>query len=535
MDLDALAGVDRDGRLLAGLERFKDVRINFGSEKQKVPEQLEVVERHRSCVRRLNVEYDRERKGLGGRGLLNEYSILVPDLPTANDDADLELHACQDATLVHKSLSASFHNLITLDWDGPPILSANLLHSIKDHSTLRNLHLKGMVLDPEFALSLPCDLSLKLETIALDVHFPLSLREDVAQGKQVMFFDNVFRIAARSVQRVNWKGHFTEEIAIYVDPSIVFAELRHLTLDMVSFADSEVLNLFMGDATTPSTSKLRSLAIDVSTPSAREYLRTRGNIPTLKHFTWINYNTTDASYEDVHTFLEDNARHLESVHFPHAIPQDIIDEQLLPLLSSAATSLTSLHLVSDASSFPEGTLRLLGSISTLKRLWISAGTQGFRGNWEVDHALICDTLAPLRDLRTLAFSHEAYVTEPAPHPLASRFCDYYTAKVFPDKLDLRAYLTPEEKIVYDQCMCGKWNLLVSQQLWHLRNNAWERWHAERMGRVGKAYKQVFPQLEWCFVGQIPVDTVDGVVVPGEREQCLFSLRRKMDMGLWRPL
>lgn len=62
-DLDALAGVDRDCRLLAGLGRFKDVRINFRSDTQIVPAQFEVVKRHRMCVRRLNVECIRDSKG----------------------------------------------------------------------------------------------------------------------------------------------------------------------------------------------------------------------------------------------------------------------------------------------------------------------------------------------------------------------------------------------------------------------------------------------------------------------------------------
>ncbi|KAF9554689.1 hypothetical protein CPC08DRAFT_165259 [Agrocybe pediades] len=521
-DFNDLALVDRDCRRLAGPTRFKEVVVDLASAGRTVQDQLLLRdELNRRCIRRIDVvACPTEVKSR--LTLLTQVMESTNGIQESSNDYD-------PVPICH-AISTSFPNLHTLDWDGPSFQVVPMLEVVQK-SSIKHLRLNGSVLGEHIQDSME-GVSCRLESLYFDVS---SLPSE--QRTLNRFVNHLLRMIAPTLRQLTWRCKLSDEYV--VDPHLRFKNLRYLTLEATSFGNPSIVKSLIGPDT-----HIRSLSMDIWTSSAREFLCTRGNVSSLKHLSLLGPIPTHAHYSDFHAFLRANPQ-LETLHFKHPLSQIIIDEMLLPLLSSEFDYLTSLHLVSEESSFPESTLRAIGSISTLRHLWLSAGNQGFRSSWEVNHDVVRDAFSPSLNLETLAFSHDTYVTDM--HPLAPRFCDYYTAKAWPEKLDISPYLTPEQLLVYRGIASGSgtdapsFDVAVSQQL-QMRRVAWEKWHRERMSALVKRHGLSLPSLKWCFVGQLPfsrggdgVWDFAGCTIPVGREPCLFSLRKKMDMSLWRPV
>ncbi|KDR84677.1 hypothetical protein GALMADRAFT_720573 [Galerina marginata CBS 339.88] len=483
-DLKALALADRDCFRLAALSLFNDVQLEVCDSSYQCPigGQAPSTAFVPHCVRQLTVS-----------SRSNEGELLAKSLTQ-------EIPLQRLSRSIFGVINSSLPNLHILNWDCPGVLHEPDVGTPTVHN------------------------SLPLETLSLEVSLPVR-----PQAQSTDFFGSLFCLVAPTLRQLIWTGPLREDDFLIDSNITAFPNLRSLTLDKISCESDRLLNLFLGKDT-----KVQSLSID-SSPSTRILFRFRDNIPTLRQLCWINRDADDHFYRDFLTFLDKNSD-LETLQIEHPIFPTFMDQSLLPFLQQNFDYLTSLHLVSDAAEFPEQSLRALASLTTLRRLWLSAGNQGFRSTWEVDHTTILQCLSPLHGLEILAFSHDTYTTNV--HPLAPRFGDYYSTKALPADLDVSKHLTHAEFELY-QGKDVEYNLGITQQI-TMRRLAWENWHTEQMMEIANAYARTFRALHWCFVGQLvlapgertPFSTVGS---PPEREPCLSSLRKMMSIAHWRPI
>lgn len=94
---------------------------------------------------------------------------------------------------------------------------------------------------------------------------------------------------------------------------------------------------------------------------------------------------------------------------PIANETELLDTKILPLLVSSFTALTSLNLVWRGLSIPESSIEMIGSLTSLEQIHLSAGDQhGWRHNWLIDHELMRQHLGKLPNLKRIAFSRDSY-------------------------------------------------------------------------------------------------------------------------------
>ncbi|KAH9484609.1 hypothetical protein JR316_0004091 [Psilocybe cubensis] len=492
-DLKALALVDRDCYKLAALSQYRTLQIEA-----RIQAPGAYAFSHGQCVRRLNV---------------------IPP-PWGKDSAvpSLGRPPC------HTGTSLFLPNLSILNWDGPSFTADTILECMRT-SSVQHLRIRGAVVKSLSTtlplISTPCP----LETLSLDIDWSDG---DSSQGN-VLLTEHLLRAFSPHLRQLIWKGRQTRYNDTFTRHLPSFPRLRSLVLDSVLLHSEDALYHLFGNKTC-----IDSLSVDTASPANRAFLRTCGSLPTLQHFSAIHDAWSDCLYQDLLTFLEHND-HLETVHIAHPIPPTDMDLRLLPILNQYFGALTSLRLVFDDIDISQQSLQTISSITTLKQLWLSAGNQGFRSTWVIRHHDILKYLKPLTGIETLAFSQDTYIT-PNPHVLSPRI-DYYASKALPVGVDIAAYLTSPENLLYEGHNVD-YETGISQQA-QMREQAWERWHADCMLTFANQYSQAFLSLRWCFLGQLAFsgDNQTGFAVVDtklRREPCLVSLRKKMSIDIWRP-
>ncbi|PPR07446.1 hypothetical protein CVT26_013478 [Gymnopilus dilepis] len=524
-DLRSLALVDRDCCRLASLSLFKAVNIDVGANGgHELMHHLLTSPSPSSlyrCIRRLVVEALQEDP-LGRPSPFTSLDVA----PSGPSDVKHPAAAFQST---FRLLNSPLSNLHVLEWIGPAVPLVTLLRSLSS-SSVRHLRLHSPLAEVDVDFG-PLPRPLALETLDMHISPCTQYQHDLLAG----LYRNFLGCIAPTLRQLVWKANCFAGDAI-VDPDIVFPQLRSLSLFLEAPPSMPcVFGALLGRST-----KVNSLLVD-SEPAARRFLKSCVPVDSLEHFCWTQSRDTDLSLDDVLQFLHLNPQ-LETIHIPDPLSPTTIDESLMPLLRDHYDALTSLHLVWDAPTVSEQSLAHIASLPTLRSLWLSAGNQGVRSTWEVNHDLVRKHLSTLHSLETLAFSHDTYPT--SAHPLAPRFCDYYATKALPVDLDISQYLTSEEYGVYQgrnaECKSLDYDDAISRQI-QMRRRAWERWHAKRMGELAAKYSQVFPMLRWCFVGQLAFgrstfeNAFSTILDPPQREPHLFSLHRKLCLGTWRPI
>jgi hypothetical protein len=133
----------------------------------------------------------------------------------------------------------------------------------------------------------------------------------------------------------------------------------------------------------------------------------RGRIDSLQDFVWRTDRMIKTGKEGL-SFLCDNP---QISKFRMGVQRNarLLNEQVLPLLSSHFHYLTSLSLTWNSNSIPKSSLELIDRLTSLHQLRLSARDQDlFRTYWIINHAVLLKTLQPLQRLRKLAFSRETY-------------------------------------------------------------------------------------------------------------------------------
>ena len=256
-----------------------------------------------------------------------------------------------------------------------------------------------------------------------------------------------------------------------------FSSLSRLSIGMVSFSDSSMLEALVGK-------NLRYLEVGERwSPIYRDFFEKRGKVPFLQTFVWASYS----QHEPPYSFLLANSQ-ITKLAMPNAVPSTMLEMHIIPLLKKNFRNLVSLSLVWKEPSIADSAVRQICSHKTLKQIHLSAGQQyGWKHDWLIDHVTLRRYLSTVPSLERIAFSRDSYSRgEPPMRPDS-----YYSQFQFSD--------TPVEQ-------------------------RWENRHRRRMVGEAKKYIRLMPQLEWIYLGQLPMD-VETNKDTGSRSVRLLSEER----------
>lgn len=275
-----------------------------------------------------------------------------------------------------------------------------------------------------------------------------------------------------------------------------FPRLRTLKLGDVLFKNAILLEALLN---APLTTLMIS---NPQNPLIVQCTRARGNIRTLETLVYES-GISVASFD----FLKAN-QHISNLSFALANPASLIENKLLPLLSSSFTTLNSLRLTwnEEITIMSTSVLQMISTLKNLEQICLSAGHQfGWRHSWAIDHELMRKYLSLLPKLKKIVFSRDSYEG-------SDRGFEYYY----------------EDKILSQP-------LVEAHPEWEDTPEAlWELGHRHMVLREASLYASMIPKLEWMFLGQLPVEIrrqqnmdedMTHFEIMSERDDCWTLLRR----------
>lgn len=489
-DLAALALVDRDCRQLARTRQFRNVKINFSSASMALLTVLQEEMRERistrfkfghghnrwrlgSCIRCITIcpdgeskEEEEEKEKEKGKAVRNSWVEQKIASNMAN-----EFHACHINAL-DIVLRGALPNLEYLDWkDIIPITP--LIGSAIVAARTTKLELSGVILSEDFALDMNTGgEKWGLKTLVLNLR---SAGGGIASTYN--FTTSILKLAAPTLVELIWKGYGFDKDArkhSLGEEPVQFPKLKKVQLTWV-LADETVWSALIP---TSSNSPLTELWVDGTCENLAPFLASRAHIPSLSKLTWIYIAKSELPH--LISFITANPQ-LQSFRHDDCLPEtppeansDELQHRLLPILSSSFRALTSLALTWGTPTIPPAALRSIATITTLQHLWLGAGIPyGEELNWRVDHKILRKRLRPLRQLRWLVLTRDAYAHG-----------NQY----------LYGYRQPREG---DQ-------------------------HRDEMVRYARLFAESQSRLEWVYFGQIPMAVERGgegaevVVLSGQK-------------------
>lgn len=496
--LAQVALVNSDFRQLARSRQFASVRLDSSEHCLDLVEKLVAEEQERAarkgtlqpcsigaCIRHITVDTKVER------------------YPECFDDYVLRLQALLP-TLPHLEL---------LDWEDMLDLPRSFFNNIAC-SHIQHLKLHRVYVEDEFKLSVPNARgsgAWPLRTLHLELQ-PIPQR--LNEFSTLPLCSSILGSCAPTLETLTWTAlpHMSEESRIAaiepMDTLPPFKALRRLSLGDVGLTNSCLLSALVQDG-------LRVLYVDTeASPVYAAFFRQRGSIRSLKTFVWDAYIWSTHPQLD---FLRANPQ-LSKLAMPNPAPKELLDQNLLPLLVSSFTALTSLSLVWAGVSISESALDTISSLTSLEQIHLSAGFQaGWRHDWLADHDIMRKYLGRLPSLKRIAFSRDSYNFHNI-HP--SHVESYYSAKmVFSDDLiTLDQYL-----VATGQPTTTIFDLEMG------RVKLWEQTHREKMTSETLLYMETVKELEWIYVGQLPYHCFgspkDSICVGEERKSGETFLRK----------
>lgn len=520
-DIRCLAFVDRDARQLSRTLQFAHVELDYGScsldllamLKHEVNDLQDTEYRLGTCIRRLTVRNPRTYVSSRENFDLHDFrGLTIQEVKEPIDTARLT-----KAAYLHLICSLLPHlpNLHILDWRDEEPLTPDMLGCMMS-SSIVHLRLDGPTVDPVFALAPSAGrINWPLESLSINIGwlFTSSNAGDVA------FISSLMRLTAPTLQSLTWSG-FAGQLMWGFPPhaDLHFDVLREINLEHIMLRDPTVLNMIICMNT-----HIRSISVD-SNLIVSQFLLHRGHIPSLNRLRW------DRSYLESHDelieFVHSNTQ-LACLEVTSPLSPSIMKSIILDHDRQVLDNLTTLHFVLEGRDFPEDSLATIASISSLKHLWLSAGTQdGMQHDWVVNHDVLEEALRPLSRLETLVLTRDTYVVDV--HPLLDSSAErYYINKILPCGLSLTDYLTEDEMQKMD---CPDIHIDDALRLRSLLSRlAWERWHVSQMVSLATRYVERLMNLKWCFIGQLPIRVEDiqsysvGCLLIKERDHMLKSL------------
>jgi hypothetical protein len=258
-----------------------------------------------------------------------------------------------------------------------------------------------------------------LRSLHLEVYWNFMLEE---KGSTSQFCSSILRHCAPNLEMLTWDGLTASkdtqafDIEKYEPPC--FPRLRTLDLGHISFNDTILLEALLN-------APLTTLVINIhGDPLVNQFLAGRGNIRTLETLVHEGIILESLSLD----FLKDN-RQISTLSFPQPVSATLIEDKLLPLLSSSFMALRSLSIAWDeeTKTINESSMEMISSLKGLEQIHISAGHHwGWRHDWLVDHDLMREYLSKLPNLKKIALSRDSY------HG-STIGIEYYYEDRFPDR------------------------------------------------------------------------------------------------------
>ena len=401
-------------------------------------------------------------------------------------------------------VNGTLPHLELLNWTESVILPQSLYQALS-RSSIKHLKLLRPRVGADFEIAIPSSrIGWPLRSLYLEL---MKSGGQTKNSQTFLLCNSIVRQCAASLELLIWAGDINDFERN--EPPI-----EEVVLDVPAFPNLRILDL--GIDCKPSTSVLvgllqatiRRLQAPVDQPYMRNGFGNRGQIASLETFIW---NEPHLSEQSAIGFLEANMQ-IKNLMLPCTASSEFLCHRVLPLISSSFWRLESLYLQwpEAKTTIPAGALRLIGIMTTLRRLHLSAGCRfGWRHDWLIDHEELRRYLGNLQGSKKLAFSRDTY-------PL--RF-DYPEAIIDSERGGL--YYELRTILVTSNIRLG-----ISEK------KAWEKRHARMIRAEAVKYAELLPHLEWIYFGQIPMAaiTVDFI----EQRQ-IEQLRDRQPDSCWREL
>lgn len=520
--LASFALVNRDCRQLARSRQFASVRFDYSDASLDLLKLLETEVRERAahngatrnpslgvCIRRITVATD---PGWVSHRLQIDLGQHFANLNV--DVRDQRIAAAGEAffgaylpwiqSLLRSRIGLP--HLELLDWEDKIVLSKSFFDDLAS-SSIQHLKLFRASIDEEFELAPINSLTpqgLLLRTLHLEVTWCMVAGKP---GRTGPLCTSILRLCAPTLESLTWDGmvYFPEDLQTLTNGAwglLAFPRLRYLRLGEVKLRDSSVLEAFIHES-------LVALEVDIAnSPIHDRFFGKRGNVASLETFVWDAIKIHQDQSLD---FLEANPQ-LSCLSIWVAMPTALLEKRVLPLLSESFLRLTSLSLTWDNNHISAWALENISSLRSLQQIHLTAGDRfGSGPNWKIDHKTLRKYLHKLPTLRKIAFSADSY-QEPHPH---SQVEEYYDAAELTD-FD-PAFLMPST----DE-----------------RKVRWEQQHLQRMLTEANKYFRMMGDLEWLYLGQIPMGVENDLGTKGRlavplsdgRDSCWTLL---MEMFGWK--
>ena len=318
------------------------------------------------------------------------------------------------------------------------------------------------------------------------------------RGSTSLFCSSLLRQCAPTLEVLIWEGlaYLKNYIEVDEHEPLSFPRLRTLKIGHISFKNTFILEALLN---APLTTLIIS---NPGNPQLIQCTRAVGNIRTLE--TLVYEGVISAASFD---FLKTN-QHISSLSFALSNPASLIEDKLLPLLSSSFTALRSLRLTwnEEITIMSTSVLQMISTLRNLEQICLSAGHQfGWRHSWAIDHELMRKYLSLLPELKKIVFSRDSYEG-------SERGIEFYYEDRIPSQPLVEAHPEWED---------------TPEALWELG-------HRQMVLDEANLYVRMIPKLEWIFLGQLPLEIrrqqnmdedITTFEIMSERDDCWTLLRR----------
>lgn len=472
--LASLAFVNSDCRQLARSRQFASIHFDYSDRTMGLINQLqkEAAERQAShgstagmaigpCIRRLTIAthpgWVKHRHDVD---LSEEFVALEKPEQTRRLNSACKLYFDSYLSSIDDLLSTPvvLPHLELLDWEDTVCLESSFFDAIAK-SNVHHLKISGGSVGAPFKVDTSHPWPLRTLTLEMGVNFK-EIDLDLSP-----LYTSLLGCSASTLTSLEWSMRYPGQIRTdLLSPCPSFPRLSSLRLHFLRLADTTLLKELVHDGL---------VALDTNTelsPPCSAFFVQRGLVRSLETFIW---HTPNIEKSPSISFLKANPQ-IRKLRIELAVKTVYLEEQILPLLSHRFSNLTSLSLAWDSKDIPWTSLEYISKITALEKLCIGAGEQcGWRHDWCVDHDMIRSHLSQLRDLKKLAFTRDTYGCIGS----TEEYERYYV-----DKLPIL------EDIARDD-----WT-----------EEMFEEKHRGRMVREATEYAKIFPQLDWIYLGQIPM-------------------------------
>ncbi|KAH8591396.1 hypothetical protein B0O99DRAFT_690753 [Bisporella sp. PMI_857] len=362
-----------------------------------------------------------------------------------------------------------------LDWEDVWNIPPSLYSAIAA-SSIQHLKYRSQV-DLDFQLHL-LDNARGWPLRTLHMEWGLVFHENAGNS---LLTASILRLCAPTLETLTWCSHNLDDKYTFAPGSVpTFPNLRYLRLQrIITLVDSTILDAFLN-------AKLVSLSISYlgkEDSIMKQTLESRGCIPSLR---------TLVMHDPPLSFLLANPQ-LTKIDFGYnfcGFSAATLEIEILPRLAGFS-NLTSLRIAwpVECSSMPTESLRLIGKLQNLSQLCIMCGrVGGWRRSWEVNHQEIREALSVLPRLKRLALQGDTYEA-------LGNFStpERYYVDTFATQGDL-GYQGVDFLEIPDEDMGPLFNADQGKPFWEMR-------HAANMRAEAETYLNIFPNLEWIFLGE----------------------------------